>query len=327
VMLNDSSRSERLKLLRSHGLNRGKIHYQHELAGNNYRLSNLLSAVACAQLEQWQRIVAEQDTRNEAYFSELSERLGLEMQRPIQGASDVVWAVGVRLNAGLFNTTRDTVISRLKDRGIETRPGFYPASTLAYNKKFLLRPLPVSESIAKEIVVLPCSPTLGRPQIQYVVECLREVLNADGRSPRNLEIIDLRSAPDADTLIQDFLGRLGSGRASFRYFDKRPPEVVRTHDMSLMLVDSGTPIAYGHIETENCQSWLGIAVTEQARSGGYGKVMMTRLLARADNLALSAVNLKVDGDNVHARGLYESFGFRVNPALSSGHAVHMVRCR
>ena len=62
VMINDKALTEKVRLLRSHGLDRSKTHYMHELAGNNYRLSNLLCAVAYGQLEQ--RVLIESAKRN-----------------------------------------------------------------------------------------------------------------------------------------------------------------------------------------------------------------------------------------------------------------------
>ena len=325
VILNRPELAERLTLLRSHGLNRSKVHYQHQLPGNNYRLSNLLAAVALAQFEKRDLIVSKQARRNSLYLSALEGSLALDLQHPAREANDLLWAVAVRLNTRLLRTSRDDVISELKARGIETRPGFYPASTFCYNRKYISGELPVSEGISKEIIVLPCAPTIGEADVERVVAELMRIVGGVSPMSTRCQWVDLKNSSEPGLAIGGFLQTLGDGLDRFRYFSKRPVSVVHQHEVSLMLDVDGTPVAYGHIEKEDDTYWLGIAVGESQKGRGVGKIIMSKMLGQAASLQLTDLHLKVDVDNAEARGLYERCGFRVLADKSTDRALHMVR--
>ena len=325
VMINDPSLKEMVRLLRSHGLNRSKTHYMHELAGNNYRLSNLLSAVAYGQLEQRERIEANQKERAKAYQEMLDGHWALNLQAPIAGADDNVWAVAVKLKSHLLTVSRDQLIALLKERGIETRPGFYPASALAYNAQHLISNLPVGDAIAKDIIVLPCSSRLTKNDIKYVCDTLIELLESARGPASGYEFIDLKSDGSAQAKLERFLSTIAKGNKSFRYFQNRDIDVVRGHDVSVILDIADEPIGYGHIETENGVSWLGIAVSDAHTGKGWGKLIMAHLIEATTHTAIRVLNLKVDQHNVGAIKLYEENGFVRVEQKSDDEVLHMER--
>lgn len=325
VMINDHSLTERLRLLRSHGLDRSKTHYLHELAGNNYRLSNLLAAVAYGQLECRSEIEANQKARMEAYYRRLNGHWAFELQTAIKGASDNLWAVGLRLNSQLLAVSRDQLIAALNECGIETRPGFYPASALHYNTRYLTEKLSVSEAIAKDVIVLPCSANMTQDDISYVCDVLERLLDTYSEGTPTYSFVDLRAERSAIEKLTTFLLSLGKGIESFRYFQNRSLDVVRNHDVSILLETASAPIGYGHIETESGVSWLGIAVAEGYAGKGWGKLIMTKLISDAMSAAISRLHLKVDRANFSAVGLYQSFGFVAVETKSDDKAIHMER--
>lgn len=325
VMINDHSLAERLRLLRSHGLDRSKTHYLHELAGNNYRLSNLLAAVAYGQLECRSKIEANQKARMEAYYRRLNGHWAFELQTAIKGASDNLWAVGLRLNSHLLTISRDQLIAELSKCRIETRPGFYPASALHYNTRYLKEMLPVSEAVAKDVVVLPCSSNMTEDDISYVCDELERLLNTYSRQASPHSFVDLKSDRSTTKKLTAFLSSLGKGNGSFRYFQNRNLDVVFKHDVSILLENEAAPIGYGHIETESGVSWLGIAVAEDYVGKGWGKLIMTKLVNAAMHAAIERLNLKVDRTNVSAVRLYQSFGFVAVETKSDDKALHMER--
>ena len=325
VMINDPSLKEKVRLLRSHGLNRSKTHYMHELAGNNYRLSNLLSAVAYGQLEQRERIEASQKERAKAYHEMLDGHWALNLQAPIAGADDNVWAVAVKLNSHLLTVSRDQVITLLKERGIETRPGFYPASALAYNARYLTSNLPVSDAVAKDIIVLPCSSRLTTDHIKYVCEILIELLESVRVPASGYAFIDLKSDGLAHAKLERFVSSIANGSKSFRYFQNRGFGIVQGHDVSVILEIGDEPIGYGHIETENGVSWLGIAVSDAHTGKGWGKLIMAHLIEATTGTPIRVLNLKVDQNNVGAIKLYQEHGFVRVEQKSDDKVSHMER--
>lgn len=324
VLLNDRSLVKRLKLLRSHGLDRSKVQYLHELAGNNYRLSNLLCAVACGQLEQREDILKQQRYRMAAYQDFLGDHWALTLQQGIPFSDDNLWAVGARIKSGLLRASRDDLIGLMQERGIETRPGFYPASALAYNDdEGLPNGHPVSVSLSREVIVLPCSSRLDREQIRRVCDTFKSLLDEHRKPGTNFEFEDLTKSPNLDKILRELVVGLGAGAGSFRYFNSRPFEIVRGHIAALALKVEGRTVGYGHVEIERNVPWLGIALVEASVGQGWGKVIMSELLARARRVGLEEIHLKVDHSNEPAIHLYTTFGFQLCVEKTSKNTLHM----
>lgn len=327
VLLNDASLIERLKLLRSHGLNRSKVQYLHELAGNNYRLSNLLCAVAYGQLEQRDDILKKQRDRMEAYQEFLSDHWALTLQHGIDASDDTLWAVAVRVRTDLLKVSRDDLMRLMLDKGIETRPGFYPASALAYNNDLGLPDAhPVGVALAKQVIVLPCSSRLEREQIRHVCDVFKSLLDENRRPGSDFQFVDLTRAQSPETLLSSLVAALGRGAESFRYFESRPLDVVRRHRISLALTVGSEVAGYGHVEVEEGIAWLGIAIVASHAGQGWGKLVMSELLARARASGIDELHLKVDRVNESAIRLYAACGFTPQVDKSSEKALHMT-CR
>ncbi len=168
VTTRDDALAERMRLYRSHGMARTR--YLHQVAGHNFRLTNLQAAIGCAQLEQIDRIVAKRSNVWHAYRARLQAMPGVTMQVIEPDVDPVMWAVGVRLNPVQFPQGRDAIMAQMTALGIETRPGFYPASAMPH----LYGPqrLPVSDALAASVLVLPSSPSLDDARIQRICDAL-----------------------------------------------------------------------------------------------------------------------------------------------------------
>lgn len=110
--------------------------------------------------------------------------------------------------------------------------------------------------------------------------------------------------------ITDFLQTLGEeGEARFRYFRKRPIEVVLRHRLCVVGLLNDRPVAYGHLDPEGETLWLGIAVDASMRGRGLGRQMMNYLIDHARSTGETSLMLTVDKGNPTAIRLYESMGF------------------
>ena len=111
-------------------------------------------------------------------------------------------------------------------------------------------------------------------------------------------------------LVKNFLLELGKGVESFRYFEKRPVEIVLGHLLAVVLTDeANNPVAYGHLDREGGNLWLGVAVAEKAQGLGLGKKMMDYLINYARSKKERSIKLTVDKTNVRAIKLYELYNF------------------
>ena len=152
-------------LYRNHGMLR-KRYYWHELAGHNFRLTNLQAALGCAQMEQLPHIIQERKRIHKSYVGHLSKISGLTLQQFLPEVDPVIWAIAVKLDPGAYPQGRDIVITQMKEFGIETRPGFYAPSLQQH--LYDCPPLPICEEISRQALSLPTYPTLDDELIEQI---------------------------------------------------------------------------------------------------------------------------------------------------------------
>ena len=162
---------DRMYLYRNHGMLRTR--YWHELPGHNFRLTNLQAALGCAQLERIDQILEDRRRIYATYRDHLSKIPGVSMQVFPPDVDPVVWAVAVKLDPQAYPQGRDEVIRELQESQIETRNGFYAASTLQhlYNSPTL----PVCEDLARSVISLPTYTALDESEINYVCSQLESL--------------------------------------------------------------------------------------------------------------------------------------------------------
>ena len=121
----------------------------------------------------------------------------------------------------------------------------------------------------------------------------------------------LRITSQNRSLVTNFLEHAGAGTLEkFRYFQSRPLEIIDNHVATFIIRHESNAIAYGHLDKEDENIWLGIAIAEAFHGRGLGNLMMTHLLAFARIQKIPTIKLAVDIDNHSAIPLYQKFGFK-----------------
>jgi perosamine synthetase len=167
--------SDKLKLIRSHGLKREKKHYWHEYYGNNFRLSNILAAIGFGQLEESDEIISNKDRVYQMYFNQLKSVSNIKFQKIPSECTPVVWAIAISIDTNIYN--RDLVLDKLKSNGIECRPGFYTPDQLPiYNKGSLVENYPIANQVAQSVIVLPSYPKLSNENIVEICDTLKAIV-------------------------------------------------------------------------------------------------------------------------------------------------------
>ena len=124
-----------------------------------------------------------------------------------------------------------------------------------------------------------------------------------------MEVCCIDIGPGNIDLLEGFIGKLGRASETFRYYNKRPVNVISNHLTTLMLTEDKMPVAYGHLEFENDTMWLGICVLPEKEGKGFGQLMMQRLIEKAKDKNIEKIDLTVDRINLKAIRLYEKFDF------------------
>ena len=165
---------DRMRLFRSHGVKSRR--YWHDVAGHNFRLSNIQAAIGCGQLEQIETIAAERRRLYRDYEQALSRVDGVKLQAIGADVDPIIWAVGLRLEPSRFAQGRDAVMSALAGQGIETRPGFAAASEMPHIYK--AGTLPNASDLGLNVISLPSSPTVTTTEIDMICSKLSDLASA-----------------------------------------------------------------------------------------------------------------------------------------------------
>lgn len=133
-----------------------------------------------------------------------------------------------------------------------------------------------------------------------------------------VEEFSIRRIDKSDALVlKQFIAAGGDSIKTFRYFDKRPIDVLDNHKLTLLGFVEEKPVGYGHLDYEGGRTWLGIALIEGYTGKGFGKKIMDYLLTYADESNLPEIYLSVDKENIAAVSLYNKLNFEVVKELNS----------
>jgi perosamine synthetase len=172
VLTSDDALADRVRQVRSHGSLRER--YFHDLAGHNFRMTNIQAALGVAQLEAWSTIVTERQRVAEKYRDELSSLRMVRLQNFDPTESPVIWAVAAELGLPKGLDLK-AVLKGLEEHGIEARNGFRSANEHSIYGRMRIA-TPVSDALAKSVISLPTYPGLSDSEIEYIVSTLHKIL-------------------------------------------------------------------------------------------------------------------------------------------------------
>ena len=177
VTTNDDALADRLRLLRNQGM---RQRYQYEVAGHNYRLTNLAAAVGLPQLDRLGEISATRAANAAVLRAGLAGIAGLRLPSgPLPGRSHVYHQFTVRI-APDSPVDRDTFIERLTAVGIGCGI-YYPKVVFDYecyrsDARVVIDDVPNAFQVASEVVSLPVHPYLTAADLDEVVAAVRKAM-------------------------------------------------------------------------------------------------------------------------------------------------------
>ncbi len=177
VLTDDAALAERCFFLENQARHKENPYWHPEI-GYNYRMTNIQAALGVAQLERIDEFIAIR-LRNAAHYKRRLSRVpGLSLPPCAEWAENVYWMVTV-LVEDEYGMDRDTLMTRLRQRDIETRPVFYPVHTLPMyasqkgTREYHPR-LPVAEDLSRKGINLPSGAALTSEQVDIVCDALTE---------------------------------------------------------------------------------------------------------------------------------------------------------
>lgn len=180
IVTNSEFLSSRCKSLRNLCFGNER-RFVHEELGWNMRMSNLQAAVGLAQLERLQESVNKKRQIGELYQELLGDLPGIQLPLPMTDyAENIYWVFGIVINEDVpFDA--DEAMKRLAQKGIGTRPFFWPMHEQPVLRRiglFRNETYPIAERLARRGFYLPSGLGLTNSEIERVAEGLREVVVA-----------------------------------------------------------------------------------------------------------------------------------------------------
>ncbi len=170
------------RIRRLHGItretfSRGDWEYDVITKGYKYNPSDILSALGLAQLKKVEKLKASREKAAETYINYLSDCEFIELP-VITSHIDHSWHLFIiKIKTEKLRISKEQIIGKLKDAGIETSLHFIPLYRFTFYKtRYNYKDFPVSEDTFKKAISLPLFPDISLEEIKYVVDNLKSIL-------------------------------------------------------------------------------------------------------------------------------------------------------
>ncbi|MDD1782456.1 UDP-4-amino-4,6-dideoxy-N-acetyl-beta-L-altrosamine transaminase [Enterovibrio sp. ZSDZ35] len=187
VLTNQQALSDKMALLRSHGITRdsekmegeshGGWYYQQVDLGFNYRMTELQAALGVSQMNRLDDFITVRHHLADRY-NELLKTLPVVLPFQLENTYSGLHLYVIRLQLDKLSLTHKEVFDALRDKGIGVNLHYIPVHTQPYYKKmgFNAGDFPESERYYREAISLPMFHAMTEEEQDTVVKVLTEIL-------------------------------------------------------------------------------------------------------------------------------------------------------
>lgn len=179
ITTNSKNLYEKIKNLRNLSFGK-KNRFNHEDISSNNRMSNIQATLGLSQLNRINKIVKKREFIGKQYYKFLKKNPNLYIPEPRRKfVKNIYWVVGVLITNTKLKIDAQLAMKKLKDKGIGTRPFFWPMHKQKMLKKYSFynsKKFKNSDYICKYGFYLPTSLTLKNSEIQYISNCVNEII-------------------------------------------------------------------------------------------------------------------------------------------------------
>lgn len=178
ISTDDATLADRLRVLRNQGM---RQRYQYEMAGNNFRLTDLQAAVCVAQLGGYAEMVAARQRNAAALSAGLADIAGIRTPMVMPGRHHV-WHQYTILVDGSGRLDRDGLLEALTASGVGCGI-YYPRPVYDYDcyrghPQVRIAETPVATRVAQQCLSLPVHPYLTNADLDRIVSTVRAHMGA-----------------------------------------------------------------------------------------------------------------------------------------------------
>lgn len=176
ITTDDDVLADRLRVLRNQGM---RARYQYEVAGHNYRMTDMHAALGIPQLEKLPRLTEARSRNAEVLTAGLAGIAGLTTPQVLAGRTHV-WHQYTVLVGDDAKVDRDELAAKLTEKGIGNGT-YYPKVVFDYDcyrdlPGVIASEVPVASKVAQQALSLPVHPKLTADELDTIVAAVREVL-------------------------------------------------------------------------------------------------------------------------------------------------------
>ena len=147
------------------------LNYKHDEVGYNYRMTNLQAALGLAQLEQLEGFIEHKTRMYEFYREKLDGKHHYRILPFREGVRSNHWFYSLYVEDG-HALSRDAIIEKLREEGIQTRPIWGLIQDQADYPKNAHYGTQLARHYLERVVNLPCSTNLTEADAQRVADVL-----------------------------------------------------------------------------------------------------------------------------------------------------------
>jgi dTDP-4-amino-4,6-dideoxygalactose transaminase len=183
ITLDGAEWATRLRRLREHGMDlsaaarhasTGPVFESYLEVGYNYRMTDIQAAVGLVQLAKLDEMIGRRRELAARYHELLADVPGTRPVRDPEYGTSNFQSFWVLLDPEYFPGGRDAVLQRLAAAGVSARRGIMAAHLEPAYRDVEHVPLPVTERLTRDSLILPLFHTLTAGQQEHIVDVLRK---------------------------------------------------------------------------------------------------------------------------------------------------------
>lgn len=147
--------------------------FYHEEVGYNFRMPNLLAAMGCAQLESIEEYIKIKRKNAKLYNELLKDVKGITLPVERESVRNVYWLYSILVEED-YSLTRDELIFRFNENGIQARPFFMAIHKMPDYKLCRHGDMTITDELVKVGINLPSSTSLTESEIKIISKLICE---------------------------------------------------------------------------------------------------------------------------------------------------------
>ena len=173
IFTNNKNFDSRIKLLRSHGIKRGKLHWKYDIkqTGFNLRLSDLCCALGISQLKRIKLFLKKRRKIAKQYDLYFKKIPNFFLPYNFKNNLNSYHLYPLRIDFKKYNKTKDQFIKYLLKKNIKLQFHYIPTTEFSYFKKrykLNLKNFPKTKKFYEQVISLPIYYDLKNLEIKKI---------------------------------------------------------------------------------------------------------------------------------------------------------------